>query len=42
VQQLDAGDCDCRGFEPLEAQHWTDAELHPAMILLDQVVQVFR
>ena len=42
MQQLDAGDRDHRICEPLEAEHHSDALLHPAMVLLYQVVQVFR
>jgi len=42
VQQLDAGDRDRRICSPLEAEHHRDALLHAPMVLLDQVIQVFR
>jgi hypothetical protein len=42
MHQLDAGDRERRIFEPLEAQHHSDALLHAPVVLLNQVVQVFR
>ena len=42
VQQLDAGDRDRRIAEPLETEHPGDALLHALMVLLDQVIQIFR
>jgi len=42
VQQLDAGDRDCRICEPLKAEHHRDALLHAPMVLLYQGIQVFR
>jgi hypothetical protein len=42
VQQLDAGDRDRRIPESLEAEHHSDALLHTPMVLLYQVIQVFR
>ena len=42
VQQLDASNRDRRTFKRLEAQHHSKALLYTAMVLLDQVVQVFR
>src|SRR5271166_1690284 len=42
AQQLDAADGDRRGPEPLETEHRTKPQLDPTVILLDQVVQVFR
>lgn len=42
AKQFDAGYCNRRGPEPLEAEHWADAQLDAAVVLLDQVVQVFR
>jgi hypothetical protein len=40
AKQFDAGDPDRRGREPLEAEHWTDAQLHATVILFYQVIQV--
>jgi hypothetical protein len=42
VHQLDAGDRDHRITELLEAEHHSEALLHAPMVLLNQVVQVFR
>ena len=42
VHQLDAGDRDRRIPESLEAQHHGEALLHAPMVLLYQVIQVFR
>ena len=42
VQQLDPGNCDRCGLKPLKSQHWTDAQLYTAVVLLDQVIQIFR
>jgi hypothetical protein len=42
AQQFDAGDGDRRGSEPLQAEHWSQPRFHAAMVLLDQVVQIFR
>jgi hypothetical protein len=42
TKQFDAGNGGRRGPELLEAEHWTDAQLDAAMVLLDQVVQVLR
>jgi thiamine pyrophosphate-dependent acetolactate synthase large subunit-like protein len=41
-QQFDTSDRDRCGPKPLEAQHRTNAELHAAMNLFDQVVKLFR
>jgi hypothetical protein len=42
AKQFDAGNGGRRGPEPLEAEHWIDAQLDAAVVLLDQVVQVLR
>jgi transposase-like protein len=42
MHQLDAGDRERRILEPLEAEHHSNALLHAPMVLLNQVVQVFR
>ena len=42
VHQLDAANRDRRVPKALDAQHHSDALLHAPMVLLDQVVQVFR
>ena len=42
AKQFDAGNGGRRSPEPLEAEHWTDAQLDAAVVLLDQVVQVLR
>jgi len=42
VHQLDAGDRSHRIPELLEAKHHSDALLHAPMVLLNQVVQIFR
>jgi hypothetical protein len=42
AQQFNAGNHGRRGREPLEPEHRTDAQLYAAVVLLDQVVQVFR
>jgi hypothetical protein len=42
VHQLDAGDRDRSVRKPLEADHHSDALLHAPMVLLNQIVQVFR
>ena len=42
VHQLDAGDRDRHIVEPLETKHHSDALLDAPMVLLNQVVQVFR
>ena len=42
VQQFDAGNRDRCIAEPLETEHHGDALLHPPMVLLDQVIQIFR
>jgi hypothetical protein len=41
AKQFGAGYCN-RCDEPLEAKHWTDAQLDAAVVLLDQVVRVPR
>src|ERR1700747_2937326 len=42
VQQLDAGDGDRWIAEPLEAEHHSNALLHAPMVLLDQIIHIFR
>jgi hypothetical protein len=42
MHQLDAGDRDRGIRKPFEAEHHGDALLHAPMVLLNQVVQVFR
>jgi hypothetical protein len=41
-QQFDTGDGDSRGPEPFEAEHRADPSLHPAMILLNEIVEILR
>jgi hypothetical protein len=41
-QQLDTGDGDSRGPEPLEAEHRADPRLPPAVILLNWVAEILR
>ncbi len=42
MHQLDARNLGRRAPETLEAEHHRDALLHAPMVLLDQIVQVFR
>jgi hypothetical protein len=42
MHQLDAGDCDRRVMKLPEAEHHSDALLDAPMVLLNQVIQVFR
>ena len=42
VEQFDAGNCDGGVVEVLEAEDGPDSGLNTPMILLDQIVQVFR
>jgi len=42
VQQLDAGNGDRRISEALEAEHHSNALLHAPMVLLYQIIQIFR
>jgi hypothetical protein len=40
MQQFDPGNCDRGGLKPLKSQHWTDAQLYTAVVLLDQVIEI--
>ena len=42
VHQFDAGDRDHRVAESLEPQHYSNALLDAAVVLLNQVIEVFR
>ena len=42
AQQFNTGNCDRCGPESLKPEHRTDACLHTAVILLDEVVQILR
>jgi hypothetical protein len=42
AQQFNSRDGDRRRFEPPEADHRTQPRFHPAMILLDHIIQIFR
>src|SRR5579859_1139368 len=42
AEQFDAGDCRGRTIIVLEAEHGPGLEFDPSVVLLDQVVQVFR
>lgn len=42
AEQFDAGDRDRRRPEPFESEHRTDAKFHATVVLLDQVIQIFR
>ena len=41
TEQFDAGDGDRGRLEPFETEHRTDAKFHAAVVLFDQVVQIF-
>jgi hypothetical protein len=42
AEQFDAGDHDRRRPEPFQSQHRTKAKFHATVVLLDQIIQIFR
>ena len=42
MQQFNAGERDGRTIEMLKTEHRADARFHAAMILFDNVIEVFR
>jgi hypothetical protein len=42
VDELDAANCDGSGSEAFEAKHGAQSGLRISMVLLDQIVQIFR
>jgi hypothetical protein len=41
VRKLNSGDCHSSSIESLESEHWTDPLFNSAMVLFDDIVQVF-
>ena len=41
AKQFDAGNGGCRGSEPLEAEHWTDAQLDASVVLSIRLFRYF-
>jgi hypothetical protein len=41
LRKLNSGDCHSSSIESLESEDWTDPLFNPAMVLFDDIVQVF-